>query len=91
MLAKYERASVQQINCTKTTIFFSKLTNEDTQTTIQNLLGVNIVRHYEKYLGLPSFVGRKKKRKVSPISSSKCGREFKGGRVSYSVKQVGRY
>ena len=32
-----------------------------------------------------------KKRKVSPISSSKCGREFKGGRVSYLVKQVGRY
>ena len=32
-----------------------------------------------------------KKRKVSPISSSKCGREFKGGRVSYSVKRVGRY
>ena len=32
-----------------------------------------------------------KKRKVSPISSSKCGKEFKGGRVSYSIKRVGRY
>ena len=62
VLAKYERASGQQINCTKTTIFFSKSTNEDTQTTIQNLLGVNIVRYYEKYLGLLSFVGRKKKK-----------------------------
>ena len=45
VLAKYERASGQQINRTKTTIFFSKSTNEDTQITIQNLLGVNIVRH----------------------------------------------
>ena len=30
VLAKYERASRQQINRTKTIIFFSKLTNEDT-------------------------------------------------------------
>ena len=30
VLAKYERAFGQQINCTKTTIFFSKATNEDT-------------------------------------------------------------
>ena len=30
VLAKYERASRQQINHTKTTIFFSKSTNEDT-------------------------------------------------------------
>ena len=67
MLAKYERASGQQINRTKTTIFFSKSTNEDTQTTIQNLLGVNIVRHYEKYLGLPSFVSRKKKESFTYI------------------------
>ena len=67
VLAKYERASGQQINRTKTTIFFSKSTNEDTQTTIQNLLGVNIVRHYEKYLGLPSFVGSKKKESFTYI------------------------
>ena len=67
VLAKYERASGQQINRTKTTIFFSKSTNEDTQTTIQNLLGVNIVWHYEKYLGLPSFVGCKKKESFTYI------------------------
>ena len=67
MLAKYERASGQQINCTKTTIFFSKSTNEDTQTTIQNLLGVNVVQHYEKYLGLPSLVDRNKKESFTYI------------------------
>ena len=31
------------------------------------MLGVNIVRHYEKYLGLPSFVGRKKKESFTYI------------------------
>ena len=67
VLAKYERASGQQINRTKTTIFFSKSTNADTQITIQNLLGVNIVRHYEKYLGLPSLVSRNKKESFTYI------------------------
>ena len=44
VLAKYERASGQQINHIKPTIFFSKSTIADTQTVIQNMLGVNIVR-----------------------------------------------
>ena len=43
VLAKYEKAFGKQINRTKTTIFFSKSTNADTQITIQNLLGVNVV------------------------------------------------
>ena len=43
VLAKYERASGQQINHIKPTIFFSKSTIADTQTVIQNMLGVNIV------------------------------------------------
>jgi len=60
VLAKYERASRQQINCTKTTIFFSKSTIANTQTVIQNMLGVSIVRQYKKYLGLPLLVGRNK-------------------------------
>ena len=67
VLAKYERASGQQINHTKTTIFFSKSTNADTQITIQNLLGVNVVRHYEKYLELPSLVGHNKKESFTYI------------------------
>ena len=49
------------------TIFFSKSTNVDTQITIQNLLGVNVVQHYEKYLGLPSLVGRNKKESFTYI------------------------
>ena len=61
VLTKYEKSSGQQINRTKTIIFCNKSANADTQITIQNLLGVNAVRHYEKYLGLPSLVGRNKK------------------------------
>lgn len=60
VLAKYERTSGQQINHIKTTIFFSKSTTADNQIVIQNMLGVNIVRQYEKYLGLPLLVGQNK-------------------------------
>ena len=67
VLTTYERSFGQQINHTKTTIFFSKSTNADTQTTIQNLLGVNVVWRYEKYLGLPSLIGRNKKESFTYI------------------------
>ena len=60
ILAKYERASSQQINRAKTTLFFSKSTNADIQDRIKDMLGVTVVQQYEKYLGLPSLVGRKK-------------------------------
>ena len=90
VLAKYERASRQQINHTKITIFFSKSTNEDTQTTIQNLLGVNIVWHYEKYLGLPSFVGRKLKESFTYIKQQVWKRiqGWEGKLLSQAGKEI---
>lgn len=61
ILAKYERASEQQINREKTTLFFSKSTPHGMQEAIKNALGVPVVQQYEKYLGLPSFIGQNKK------------------------------
>ena len=61
ILAVYEQASGQQINRGKTTLFFSKAVAEETKEEIINLLGVLEVNEYEKYLGLPAVVGRKKK------------------------------
>ena len=46
------------INKEKTTLYFSRNTNEVTQEAIKVALDVLAIRHYEKYLGLPSFVGR---------------------------------
>ena len=57
----YEVASGQQVNKAKTTLFFSRNTPESVQQEIKVLLGVPAIKHYEKYLGLPSFVGRNKK------------------------------
>ena len=67
ILAKYENASGQQINRTKTTLFFSKSTTEEVQTSIKNMLGVSVIQKYEKYVGLPSLVGQKKKESFTHI------------------------
>ena len=61
ILAWYEVASRQQVNSDKTVTFFSRNTSEATQGELQVLLGVPVIRNYEKYLGLPSFVGCHKK------------------------------
>ena len=57
----YEVASGQQVNKAKTTLFFSRNTPNSVQQEIKVLLGVPAIKHYEKYLRLPSFVGRQKK------------------------------
>ena len=56
----YERASGQQINEDKTTLFFSASTREETQNEIKDALSLLVIRQYETYLGLPSMIGRSK-------------------------------
>ena len=61
LLACYEEASGQMVNKDKTTLFFSKNTDVHVQEVIKNSLGAPAIQHYEKYLGLPSFIERNKK------------------------------
>ena len=61
LLAVYEATLGQMVNKDKTTLFFSKNTDEESQEVIKQSLGVPAIQHYEKYLGLPSFVGKNKK------------------------------
>ena len=49
------------INPAKTTLFFSRHNDEQTQKAIKMSLVVPVIQHYEKYLGLPSFIDRDKK------------------------------
>ena len=60
ILRRYERASGQQINQDKTTLFFSASTTPTTQDEIKHALQLPAIQHYETYLGLPSMVGRSK-------------------------------
>ena len=61
ILAAYESMPGQKINRRKTSIFFSKSTTKLMRAEIKDTLGVPEIQHYEKYLGLPSLVGRHKK------------------------------
>ena len=61
ILDVYGKCSGQQINRSKTTIFFSKSTKVDSRNQIKLALGVPEIVQYEKYLRLPSLVGRNKK------------------------------
>ena len=67
LLALYEVASGQMVNQDKTTLLFSRNTEEETQETIKMSLGLLAIQHYEKYLGLPSFIGREKKASFTQI------------------------
>ena len=79
----YGSFSSQQINRNKTTIFFSKLTSEEIREHIKQALGVPKIKPYEKYLGLPSFVGRKKKASFNFIKE-KVWRKLLGWEENYS-------
>ena len=74
------------INREKTTLFFSKNTDAQAQETIKVALNVPAIQHYEKYLGLPSFVGRNKKAYFTQIKGS--GLKCKVGRKSFYLQLV---
>ena len=61
IISKYERASGQQVNLSKTEVVFSKNVGSDVRNDIVNVLGVKEVEKQEKYLGLPTIIGRSKK------------------------------
>ena len=67
ILSAYERATGQQINRAKTSLFFSKSTPQHVQEAIKDSIGFQVVHQYEKYLGLLALVGRNKKESFDNI------------------------
>ena len=61
LLGYYERASNQKLNRNKIGLFFSKSTPSNILDQIKSLLGVQEIKQFERYLGLPSLVGKRKK------------------------------
>lgn len=53
--------SSQIINLEKPTMTFSPGTSDKARGAIQNILGIQVVPKFEKYLGMPAVVGRLKK------------------------------
>lgn len=75
ILNHYEEASGQKVNKNKTVIFFS--TSIETKQEIKIALDLKEITQCEKYLGLPTFVGRNKKESFSVIKE-KIWRKLQG-------------
>jgi hypothetical protein len=61
ILKTYEEASGQEINLTKSEVFFSRNLSRPAQEDLSRIMGVRHVLGTGNYLGLPSMIGRKKK------------------------------
>ena len=77
VLEVYERASSQQLNRAKTSLFFSKNTPREIQGAIQSRFGAQVIKQHEKYLGLPSLVGKNKRNTFNDIKE-KLGKKLAG-------------
>ena len=79
LLEDYEGDSGQRLNKEKTSLFFSKNTSREVQDQVKSLFGAQIIRHHERYLGLPPLV-RKGKRKAFNRIKDMVGRKIAGGK-----------
>ncbi|KAL5567997.1 hypothetical protein UlMin_024572 [Ulmus minor] len=62
ILKDYEKGSGQQVNMTKSAITFSPNVDPRQKTAIMRYLNLNTALSHDRYLGLPTFVGRNKRR-----------------------------
>ena len=74
ILQVYDRASRQQINTDKTTLFFGKFISEMVKNSIKGRLGVPKIKQYEKYLGLPTVVGKNRRASLNYIKDRAWGK-----------------
>ena len=67
VLQDYGAASWQKINKDKTSLSFSKNTIAFVQAEIKCLFGAQVIKQHDRYLGLPSLIGRGKKKAFNRI------------------------
>ena len=88
LLNKYEEASRKKVNKRKTSLFFSNSVSEEVKYEIKVKLEVPEIMYYEKYLGLPSLVGKGKKESFNYIKE-KVWRKLQGWEAKL-LSQAGR-
>lgn len=60
IITTYQAASGQLVNVNKSEILFSKHVKNETRHSIHQILPMQRVEHFSKYLGLPTYIGRAK-------------------------------
>uniref|UniRef100_A0A803QCP7 Reverse transcriptase n=1 Tax=Cannabis sativa TaxID=3483 RepID=A0A803QCP7_CANSA len=88
ILQRYSRLLGQQINLEKSEVCMGKTITAAQGHVLANRLGVRLVSNHAKYLGLPSFVGRRKK-EVFEVIKDKVWNKLKGWKASM-FSQAGR-
>ncbi|XP_058767237.1 uncharacterized protein LOC131640887 [Vicia villosa] len=86
----YAKASGQEINLSKSEVFFSRNLSLPAQEDLANIMGVRHVLGTDKYLGLPSMIGRSKKSTFAFIKDRIWQRinSWKGRSLSKAGKEV---
>ena len=90
VLEDYEGDSGQKLNKEKTSLFFSKNTNREVQKLIKEKFGAQIVQHHKKFLGLPTLVGKSKRKSFNCIKDL-VGRKiagWKGRLLSHAGREI---
>ena len=77
VLEVYEKAFGQQLNRAKTSLFFSSNTSNEVQEEIKRRFGAQVIKQHEKYLSIPSLVGRNK-RNTFNATKDKVGKKLEG-------------
>lgn len=82
IISTYERASGQKVNYEKTQISFSKNVPLSLRTEVTDYLGVMEVDRHEKYLGLPTIIGRSK-RTIFQCIKERIWKKLQGWKEKY--------
>uniref|UniRef100_A0A803NXV2 Reverse transcriptase domain-containing protein n=1 Tax=Cannabis sativa TaxID=3483 RepID=A0A803NXV2_CANSA len=82
ILQCYEYASGQQVNFDKSAITFSPNVLPADRTSVLGILGLGSVATHDKYLGLPTVIGRNKKRTFASICD-KVQKRIRGWKRSF--------
>jgi hypothetical protein len=90
ILKIYEEASGQEINMSKSEVFFSRNLSMAAQEDLSNIMGVKHVLGTSNYLGLPSMVGRSKKSTFAYVKDRIWKRinSWRGRTLSKAGKEV---
>jgi hypothetical protein len=90
ILKIYEEATGQEINLTKSEVFFSRNLSIAAQEDLSKIMGVRHVLGTGNYLGLPSMIGRKKKNVFAFIKDRIWKRinSWRGRSLSRAGKEV---
>ena len=91
ILNSYEVASGQKINTDKSSIFFSPNTPQERKESILNILGPMQDSRHNKYLGLPTIIGKSKAQVFAKLKDRVAKKTLLVGKGNFFLLVGGRF